>query len=53
MIVIFKPLFEVLTGEVAVLDNVLYNYLIMLAVGEIAYRVAWNFVGDLYRMRGD
>lgn len=50
MIVILKPLFEILTGDVAVMDNVIYNYLIMLVVGEIAYRIAWNFVGDLYRM---
>ena len=48
MIVVLKPLFEVLTGDVTVLDNVLNNYLIMLVVGELAYRFAWNFVRDLY-----
>lgn len=50
MSVILKPLFDVLTGDVAVMDNVLYNYLILLVVGEIAYQVAWNLVGDLYHM---
>lgn len=50
MSVILKPLFDVLTGDVTVMNNILYNYLIMLAVGEIAYRVAWDFVGDLYRI---
>lgn len=50
MRIILKPLFDILTGDVAVMDNVLYNYLIMLVVGEIAFRVAWSFVGDLYRM---
>lgn len=50
MRVILKPLFDVLTGSVAVMDNVLYNYLIMIVVGEIAFRVAWRFVGELYRM---
>lgn len=50
MRIILKPLFDILTGDVAVMDNVIYNYLIMLVVGEIAFRVAWSFVGDLYRM---
>lgn len=50
MRIILKPLFDILTGNVAVMDNVIYNYLIMLVVGEIAFRVAWSFVGDLYRI---
>lgn len=50
MATILKPLFEVLTGNVAVMDNVLYNYIFLLLVGEIAFRVAWSFVGDLYRI---
>ncbi len=49
MRILFKPLFEVLTGNVAVMDNWLYNYLIMFVVGEIAYQLAWDFVGNLYR----
>lgn len=50
MIIILKPLFEVLTGDVAICDNIIYNYLVMLAVGEVAFRAAWRFVGDAYRM---
>lgn len=50
MSVFLKPLFDVLTGNVAVMDTVLYNYLIMLVVGEMVFRVAWSFVGDLYHM---
>jgi len=50
MIIILKPLFEVFTGDVAVMDNVICNYLIMLIVGEIAFRGAWRFVGDLYHL---
>lgn len=45
---ILKPLFEILTGEVAVCDNIIYNYLIMLFVGEIAFRFAFSLVGDAY-----
>ncbi len=48
MKVVLKPLFEILTGEVAVCDNIIYNYLILIIVGEVAFRIAWNFVGDLY-----
>lgn len=48
MIVILKPLFEILTGDVAVCDNIIYNYLIMLIVGEVAFRFAFSLVGDAY-----
>lgn len=50
MINVLKPIFEILTGEVAVHDNIIYNYLILLIVGEIAFQFAWRFVGDLYRL---
>lgn len=46
---ILAPLFEILTGDVAVCDNILINYAIMLVVGEIAFRVARSLVGDAYR----
>jgi hypothetical protein len=48
MSIILKPLFDILIGDVAVMDNVLYNYLIMLVVGEIAFRFAFSLVGDAY-----
>ena len=48
MKIILKPLFDIITGDVAVCNNVLYNYLIMLIVGEIAFRFAFSLVGDVY-----
>ena len=45
---VLKPLFEILTGEIAVCDNVLYNYIIMAIVGEIAYRFATTLIGGAY-----
>lgn len=48
MSVIFKPLFDILTGDVAVCNNVLYNYLFMFLVGEVAFRFACSLVGDAY-----
>lgn len=49
MSIILKPLFEILTGEVAVCDNILLNYVIMLGIGEIAFQAAHSLVGDAYR----
>ncbi len=49
MKVILKPLFEILTGDVAVCNNIIYNYFIMLGVGEIAFRLAYDTVGRGYR----
>ena len=49
MALILKPIFDILTGDVAVCDNILYNYLILLFVGEIAFRCAFSLVGDAYR----
>lgn len=49
MSIILKPLFEILTGEVAVCENILLNYAIMLGVGEIALHAAYCLVGDAYR----
>lgn len=48
MSLIFKPVFEILIGDVAVCDNILYNYLILLLVGEVAFRCAYGLVGDAY-----
>lgn len=49
MSIILKPLFEILTGEVAVCDNIPLNYVIMLGIGEIAFQAARSLVGDAYR----
>lgn len=48
MRIILKPLFEILTGEVAVCDNLLFNYVVMLGIGEVAFWLARSLVGDAY-----
>lgn len=46
---ILKPIFEWLTDGYTLFDNVIYNYVVMAIVGYIAFAVAWNGVGSLYR----
>ena len=46
---ILKPIFEWLNGNYNLFDNVLYNYVAMAIVGLLAFMVAWNIVGSLYR----
>lgn len=48
MALFLKPVFDILTGDVAVCDNILYNYLILLFVGEVTLRCAFSLVGDTY-----
>lgn len=48
MRIILKPLFEIFTGEIAVCDNLLLNYVVMLGIGEIAFQLAHSLVGDAY-----
>lgn len=45
---ILKPLFEIITGEVAVCENVLLNYILIIIIGEIAYRLSYYLVGKAY-----
>ena len=49
MKVVLKPIFEWLVGGYTLFDNVLYNYIAMAIVGLIAFTIAWNIVGSLYR----
>ena len=42
MSIILKPLFEILTGEVAVCENILLNYAIMLGIGETSHVFAFK-----------
>ncbi len=46
---ILKSIFDYLTDGYSIFDNVLYNYIAMGIVGFIAFVVAWNTVGSLYR----
>ena len=45
---ILKPIFEMITGEYILFDNILYNYIAMGIIGLIAFKIAWNFVHKLY-----
>jgi len=47
---ILKTIFEWLTDGYTLFDNVLYNYIAMAIVGFMAFAVAWNIVGSLYRI---
>ncbi len=45
---IMKPIFELLTGECILFDNVIYNYIWLGIVGALAFAIAWRCVGILY-----
>ena len=45
---ILKPIFEIITGEYILFDNIIYNYIAMAIIGLIAYRIAWKCVKKLY-----
>lgn len=45
---ILKPLYEILTGNVAICNHWLYNYLFLAAVGGLAYQLTYKAVGDFY-----
>lgn len=45
---ILKPIFEIVTGEYILFDNIIYNYIAMAIIGLIAYRIAWKCVRELY-----
>lgn len=48
MKVILKPIFEMITGEYVMFDNIIYNYAIMAVIGLFAFGIAWRCVGKLY-----
>lgn len=48
MKVILKPIFEMITGEYVMFDNIIYNYVIMTVIGLFAFGIAWRCVGKLY-----
>ena len=45
---ILKPIFEIITGEYILFDNIIYNYIAVAIIGLIAYRIAWESVKKLY-----
>ena len=48
MKLILKPIFEMITGEYIMFDNIIYNYIIMTLIGIFAFGIAWRCVGKLY-----
>jgi len=50
MKVILKPIFELVTGDYMLFNDIIYNYIALTIIGLIAFRVAWRFVGFLYDM---
>lgn len=48
MKVILKPIFEMITGEYVMFDNIIYNYIILTVIGLFAFGIAWRCVGKLY-----
>lgn len=45
---ILKPIFEMITGEYIIFENIIYNYIAISIIGVIAYEVAKKLVGKLY-----
>lgn len=45
---ILKPIFEMITGEYILFNDILWNYIVMGIIGIIAFKVAWNIGGKLY-----
>lgn len=48
MKLILKPIFEMITGEYVMFDNIIYNYIIMTMIGLFAFVIAWRCIGKLY-----
>ena len=46
---ILKPIFEIITGEYILFENIFQNYIAMSIIGTIAYLIAKKVVGLLYR----
>lgn len=45
---ILKPIFEMVTGQYILFDNIIYNYIAIAIIGVLAFKIAWNLVGNLY-----
>ena len=46
---ILKPIFEIITGEYILFENIFQNYIAMSIIGTIAYLIAKKVVGLFYR----
>ena len=45
---ILKPIFEMVTGQYILFDNIIYNYIAIAIIGVLAFEIAWKLVGNLY-----
>lgn len=45
---VLKPIFEIITGEYILFNNIIYNYIAMAIIGLFAFRIAWKCVEKLY-----
>ena len=45
---ILKPIFEMITGQYILFDNIIYNYIAIAIIGVLAFKIAWDLVGNLY-----
>jgi hypothetical protein len=45
---ILKPIYELITGQYILFENIAYNYVALFLIGIIAFRSAWKIVGGLY-----
>ena len=48
MKVFLKPIYEIITGEFILFEDIVGNYIAMGIIGIIAFGVAWKLVGKLY-----
>jgi len=48
MIFILKPLYEMITGEFSIFNNIVFNYIAMLAILRLSYKIAFKFIGEFY-----
>jgi len=48
MILILKPLYELITGEFSLFNNIIFNYIAMFAILRLSYKIAFEFVGEFY-----
>ncbi len=49
MAFIFRPLTELITGEIVIFDNIIYNYFAVGIIAIVAYVIAWGVTGSFIR----
>lgn len=49
---IFSAIFDILIDPLGLPISALWEFIILIIIGEIAYRIAFSMVGDMYRSGG-